>query len=130
MCIRDRSKAKFLPFNDMNADGEITKGEDYLFGMTVEAKFIQPKKGQAVWTKPDGTITQDDMVFEFDGDDDVWVFIDDVLVLDLGALHASAAGHINFATGEVQVDNNGKGDRWEAEDLYSIMKAAGKSSQG
>lgn len=123
------SKAKFLPFNDMNADGEITKGEDYLFGMTVEAKFIQPKKGQAVWTKPDGTITQDDMVFEFDGDDDVWVFIDDVLVLDLGALHASAAGHINFATGEVQVDNNGKGDRWEAEDLYSIMKAAGKSSQ-
>lgn len=122
-------RAKFLPFNDMNADGEITKGADYQFGMTVEAKFIQPKKGQAVWTKPDGTITQDDMVFEFDGDDDVWVFIDDVLVLDLGALHASAAGHINFATGEVQVDNNGKGDRWEAEDLYSIMKAAGKSRQ-
>lgn len=121
-------KAKFLPFNDMNADGQITKGEEYLFGMTVEAKFIQPKKGQAVWTKPDGTITQDDMVFEFDGDDDVWVFIDDVLVLDLGALHASAAGHINFATGEVQVDNNGNGATWEPEDLYSIMKNAGKSS--
>lgn len=121
-------KAKFLPFNSMNADGQITNSVDYLFGMTVEAKFIQPKKGQAIWTKPDGTITQDDMIFEFDGDDDVWVFIDDVLVLDLGALHASAAGHINFATGEVQVDNNGLGAKWKAEDLYSIMKAAGKSS--
>lgn len=122
-------KAKFLPFNSMNADGQITNSVDYLFGMTVEAKFIQPKKGQAIWTKPDGTITQDDMIFEFDGDDDVWVFIDDVLVLDLGALHASAAGHINFATGEVQVDNNGLGAKWKAEDLYSIMKAAGKSSR-
>lgn len=122
-------KAKFLPFNSMNADGQITNSADYLFGMTVEAKFIQPKKGQAIWTKPDGTITQDDMIFEFDGDDDVWVFIDDVLVLDLGALHASAAGHINFATGEVQVDNNGKNTAFDAEDLYSIMTAAGKSTQ-
>lgn len=122
-------KAKFLPFNSMNADGQITNSADYLFGMTVEAKFIQPKKGQAIWTKPDGTITQDDMIFEFDGDDDVWVFIDDVLVLDLGALHASAAGHINFATGEVQVDNNGKNTEFDAEDLYSIMTAAGKSTQ-
>lgn len=122
-------KAKFLPFNSMNADGQITNSADYLFGMTVEAKFIQPKKGQAIWTKPDGTITQDDMIFEFDGDDDVWVFIDDVLVLDLGALHASAAGHINFATGEVQVDNNGKNTAFDAEDLYSIMQAAGKSTQ-
>lgn len=65
---------------------------DYWFGMTMEVDFFQTKGGQL-----DGG----DMVFNFSGDDDVWVFVDDVLVLDLGGTHGTATGSINFATGEV-----------------------------
>ena len=65
--------------------------------MTMSAKFIQPK---------DGKIQGNDMVFEFSGDDDVWVYIDGVLVLDIGGVHNAASGSINFANGNVTVGNN------------------------
>lgn len=67
---------------------------DYWYGMTMEASFSMPQSGHV-----NG---QENMVFEFSGDDDVWVFIDDVLVLDLGGTHGVVSGSINFATGEVQ----------------------------
>ena len=65
---------------------------NYWFGMTMDINFFQTKDGQ---------IDGGDMVFRFSGDDDVWVFVDDVLVLDLGGTHGTATGSINFATGEV-----------------------------
>ena len=63
-------------------------------GMTVETSFRQPSGG----TIGDNG---DPMSFQFSGDDDVWVFIDDKLVLDLGGIHSELFGTINFQTGEV-----------------------------
>ena len=89
----------FFPFIDidktMNYQSN-TYESSYHFGMHVSFDFVQPENG-----KIDGK----DMVFEFSGDDDVWVFVDDELLLDLGGCHDAAKGTINFATGSVNVPN-------------------------
>ena len=41
------------------------------------------------------------MIFNFSGDDDVWVYVDDKLVLDLGGAHTQLKGNINFAKNSV-----------------------------
>lgn len=63
---------------------------DHWFGMTMQFDFYMPENGQ---------LNGQDMIFSFAGDDDVWVFIDDVLMLDLGGTHGVAEGQINFRTG-------------------------------
>ena len=93
----------FFPFNTLGDHkywgipqiSEISP--DFHFGMTMSAKFIQPK---------DGKINGNNMVFEFSGDDDVWVYIDGVLVLDIGGIHNEVLGSINFADGTVKVGSN------------------------
>lgn len=64
------------------------------FGMSMTTEFVQPTGGQT---------TDGDMIFEFSGDDDVWVYIDGVLVGDLGGIHEKATLKINFASGDVHV---------------------------
>lgn len=54
-----------------------------------------------LYTPRDGKINGEDMIFEFKGDDDVWVYLDDVLVLNIGGTHGAQEGKINFSTGEV-----------------------------
>lgn len=76
---------------------------DVWFGMTIDIEFLMPAHGKV--TAPDGT--EQDMIFEFYGDDDVLVYIDDRLVIDLGGTHSAEFGSINFTTGEVR-DSSGK----------------------
>lgn len=76
-----------------------TQGKnDYYFGMYVEADFNQPRNGKL-------TNGSKDMVYEFNGDDDLWVYVDGVLMLDIGGIHDAHSGSINFATGAITYDS-------------------------
>lgn len=72
----------------------------YYFGMNVEASFYQTIGGLS-------EKTGDPMMFEFNGDDDFWLYLDDVLILDLGGNHDAQNGFINFHTGDVYYTDNG-----------------------
>ena len=72
----------------------------------MSSRFVQPKGGK---TKGGKTNADKPMTFEFAGDDDVWVFIDDVLVGDIGGIHTSAKLTIDFQTGKIKVNGSPDG---------------------
>lgn len=87
------SVSSFFPFN---ADGNYSP--DYHFGMNMSIPFYINENGKDENNNP--------IKFEFSGDDDVWVFINGKLVLDLGGIHGAIDGSIDFSTGEVKYGFN------------------------
>lgn len=88
-------------FFPLNKPGESGDASNYGFGVKFTIDFTVSKDGKIV--SADGTETP--VEFSFTGDDDVWVFIDGKLVLDMGGAHALAHGSINFQTLSATVKN-------------------------
>ena len=94
-------KAGFFPFSrydpsktDVSYQNDYTGGYyNHHFGMTIEADLYFPE------TKK---INGEDIIFKFSGDDDIWVFLDDKLILDMGGFHQPSKGVINFTTGQIE----------------------------
>ena len=91
----------FFPFNQY-AGNHVIK-YNYGYGAKLQFDFTLTEDGQVVVGDENGEEKKVPIKFFFSGDDDVWVFIDDKLVLDVGGAHAKAQGLLEFgkdASGE------------------------------
>ena len=115
---------QFFPFNDINPNMEasinsqnlysaeldplsesdprkyeqlyLVPKPNYYFGMEIEASFVQTPSGRDAWGH--------DIIYEFTGDDDFWLYVDGELIIDLGGIHSALPGKVNYCTGEVSVN--------------------------
>lgn len=90
LVIHDATEQKnrgYFPFN--STDPSAKDNLNYGFGTQFTIPFTVTENGK--------NVDDSDMVFDFTGDDDVWVYIDGALVLDMGGAHNKAVGEINFA---------------------------------
>ncbi len=86
----------------------IKETPNYAFGLELEASFVQTPNGLDDWGH--------DIIYEFTGDDDFWLYVDGELVIDLGGNHSALSGSINYRTGEVVVNG-------EPTTLYDLFRS-------
>ena len=103
---------------------------NHFFGLTMTTQFVQQYGGHVDEEEGSAPVT-----YNFSGDDDVWVYIDGLLVGDLGGVHSAVALDIDFSTGVVIVytDQNGNNDYDTGETVHSrttIRAAMGTAAEG
>ena len=95
----------FFPFHKWDDQQDLfvnwNKNLNHHFGMSMSVPFSLPKDPKAVVDTNNNPI-----VFEFSGDDDLWVFIDGRLAMDIGGVHQPTSGTINFQNQTVTVNGN------------------------
>lgn len=123
------TKYGFFPFNEYTTAAS-GKNYNYGFGTKLEFKFRLTNDG----TVKDKNNNDVPIEFEFSGDDDVWVFIDDQLVLDVGGDHGRVKGNINFKTltstvSKVKKSANNSNEGTDFTTLIGVTSASGSSEE-
>ena len=112
-----------LPASDprRNENLYLVRNADCYFGVELEASFTQTPSGLDDWGH--------DIIFEFTGDDDFWLYVDGELVIDLGGIHSAVPGSVNFRTGQVNVNGTNTTLRELFEQNYRSRKPTADDSE-
>ena len=119
LTVTEQTNGQFFPFNNGRTPTN-TNPDGWYFGVHINSEFSIPYDGMVL--NPSGQYQQ--MVFDFTGDDDVWVFIDGILIGDAGGIHDEQELHINFTTGDVNVYNHANHSNQHPTTIYDMVVAA------
>lgn len=112
----------YFPFNETATSG-VASTYNYGFGTKLQMDFTLTDDGKVETEKADGTKEKTSIKFFFSGDDDVWVFIDGKLALDVGGAHGKVSGLLEF--GETETEDGKKKNSVTA--YVSKVKTGGTS---
>ena len=114
----------YFPFNE-TANPGVFSTYNYGFGTKLQMDFTLTDDGMVEADKADGRQKKTNIKFFFSGDDDVWVFIDGKLALDVGGAHGEVSGLLEFGETDTK---DGKKNSVTA--YVSKVKKGGTSSEG
>ena len=113
----------YFPFNETATSG-VFSTYNYGFGTKLQMDFTLTDDGMVETEKADGTTKKTSIKFFFSGDDDVWVFIDGQLALDVGGAHGEVSGLLEFGKSEKDENKN------SVTAYVSKVKKGGTSTKG
>ena len=126
----DQNTHGFFPFNE-TAKACSAGNYNYGFGTKLEFKFRLTDDGKV--TASDGK-TEFPIQFTFSGDDDVWVYVDGKLALDVGGAHGKVTGKIDFSgestvkSATVSKTKVSQGSSVEGTDIHSTFELSGSNT--